>query len=71
MRVPPYSRTSPPGRRFEQHALRGRGARWAYLREPTAHIVPSNAHDVATLEGPSTGAAVTRPIAQESTVAEA
>ena len=41
-----------------------------YLRKPTAHIVPSNAHDVTPLEGPSAGA-ITRPITQESAVAEA
>ena len=42
----------------------------AYLCKPAAHVVPSNAYDVAPLEGPSAGA-VARPIAQESSISEA
>jgi len=70
MRVPPYPRMSQPGRRFEQRALRRGEARRAHLRKPTAHIIPSNAHDIAPLESPPAGA-VTRPITQETAVAEA
>jgi hypothetical protein len=65
-----FSHVPPPGRKIEQRTLRAGKQDAPYLRKPTAHIVPSNAHDVAPLEGPSAGV-VTRPIAQESAVSEA
>lgn len=69
MSVPPYSYISPPRRRFKWH-LEKKGPRRAYLSKPAAHIVPSNAHDVAPLERPSAGV-VARPITQKSTISKA
>ena len=73
IRVPPYSRTIPPGRRFEQRLVNFRkigNPRRAYLSKPTAHIIPSNAHDVATLERPP-ASMIARPITQERTISKA
>jgi hypothetical protein len=47
-----------------------KAARCAYLRKPAAYVVPSNAHDVAPLEGTSAGA-IARPVAQESAITKA
>lgn len=52
--------------------MKGKGGelRGAYLSKPAAHIIPSNAHDVAPLERPPAGV-IARPITQERTIAKA
>ena len=69
MSVPPYSRTTPSVRRFEQGKMnrsqKKKGG--AYLSKPASHIVPSDPHDVAPLERPPAGV-IARPITQERTI---
>jgi hypothetical protein len=65
--VPPYYRTIPSARKSGQ---KKGGPRRTYLSEPAAHIVPSDAHDVAPLERPPAGV-IARSITQERTIAKA
>lgn len=44
--------------------------RGAYLSKPAAHIIPSDAHDVAPLERSPAGV-IARPITQECAIAKA
>lgn len=67
MSVPPCFRTTLSVRYLRR---KKGGPRGAYLSKPAAHIIPSDAHDVAPLKRPPAGV-IARPITQERTVAKA